>query len=136
MQVLDHYPSDPGCCRVCGTSSVPTVWTEVFTDELGGLQALYVCSGCVGTMADTLGWVRPEKVRKAEAEVSKMRNAASTNGKRAAALDQVVAGFVQSGKFQVTAEFFDVLSSEDQERVLDRLAKKVADRVRELEKVG
>lgn len=130
MQVLDYYPTDPGCCRLCGTSNVPTVDTGVFTDELGGRQCLYICSGCVGTAADTLGWVRPDKIEKATREVEKMRSVASMQGKRAAALDKVLQGFIEGGKFQVGAEFYDLLSGEDKELVLSRVAKKVAERVR------
>lgn len=136
MDVLDHYPTDPGVCRVCGTDTVPTVWTEVFFEEHGVQQALYLCAGCVGTMADTLGWVRPEKIAKAEGEASRLKGVASVQGKRAAELDRVLSGFVQAGKFQVSPEFYDVLSEDDKARVLDRLSKKVAEQVKASEKAA
>lgn len=129
MQVLDHYPTDPGCCRICGTDTTPTVDTGVFTDELGGLQGLYLCRGCVTSAAQALGWLPPDSGKPVEAELARMKSMASTQGKKAAGLAKVLDGFIESGKFQVSAELFDELSPEAQESVLKRLPKKIREKV-------
>ena len=74
FQVIDDYPLPPGCCYVCRAAThKPVVDLDKTIDEDGWEGHAYICSACVEEMADSFGWVAPEKYTKVKTENSRLR---------------------------------------------------------------
>jgi len=134
MFLDDSYTQAPGQCRICGTPTVPTVNTLVDLDEHSAeLQRLYVCHHCVETMVGLVGgWVRADELDAAEKRAAAAESETERARKVELAAISGLDNFVKAGKFEVTADLYDQLTPEAQDRVNVRLAKKVTDKINRL----
>ena len=125
---LSDYVADPGCCRVCGTANLPAVDTGIFTDELGGTQALYLCVGCITEAATIVGTMVPAaRFAQLEKDHNRLKNLMSQKQTQVNETEMLFQQFVSAGKFEVTPDLFDYLPEDRKEQVLAKLSKKMRD---------
>lgn len=105
---------------------MPCVDTGVFTDELGGAQALYLCNGCITEAADLVGTMVPsEHYARLEKDHNRTKNLISSLQSRANETEMLFQQFVSAGRFEVSTDLFATLPEDRQDEVLSKLTKKM-----------
>ena len=104
----------------------------VFTDELGGGQALYMCNGCITEAAVLVGTMVPAtKYATLEKDYNRTKNLMSAMRTQANETEMLFQQFVSAGKFEVSADLFDALPKDRQDEVLAKLSKKMREHYKE-----
>jgi hypothetical protein len=101
-------PVQPGQCRVCGVQFGvrPLIDTSLdaefcgrphtegeFEYTLSLVGAVYLCSDCVGTMADLLGWIHPKRAAEYLDKRIKAENLVEDLEQRILGLEAIVNGY-------------------------------------------